>query len=106
VAETETTLPGAIDPDLAGRLAGVARRLVWWTKPEEALKKPLRFVAQVMALGSWSDVQITRSALGTEWFHRVLATPPAGVLDEASWVYWHNVFGIRPVPRLPDRKVP
>jgi len=45
-------------------LLGVARRLIWWMPPEEALECPGRFLAQVMTLGTWDDLQQVRTALG------------------------------------------
>ena len=85
-------------------LERVARRLVWWKEPADALRHPRHFVAQAMTFGTWQDVQITRAALGFDLFRRVLEDPPSGVFDEASWTYWHNVLGVRPVPPLPRRR--
>ena len=87
-------------------LENVARKLLWWKEPAEALRDPVRFVAQVMALGTWSDVQTVDAVLGRDSFRRVLDDPPAGVLDEASWYYWHNALGMQPIPPLPKRRLP
>lgn len=87
-------------------LEDISRKLVWWEEPKEALSNPLRFVAQVMALGTWREVQFTRKFFGSGAFRRVLEAPPSGVFDEASWAYWRNVFSMRPVPPLPKRKLP
>jgi hypothetical protein len=84
-------------------LLHVARRLFWWKPPEEAVRDPVRFVAQVMTFGAWEDVQTARQKLGEELFRRALTNAPPGVFDEPSWVYWHCVFGLRPVPPLPQR---
>jgi hypothetical protein len=81
----------------------VARRLFWWKPTEEALSDRSRFIAQMMALGTWDDVQITRSIFGDDAFRQVLSSAPPGVIDERSWVYWHNYFGISPIPPLPQR---
>jgi len=86
-------------------MARVAARLCWWKSPAEALADPIRFVAQVMTLGSWDDVQTTRAHLGEGLFRRALTQAPPGVFDEASWVYWHRVFDLTPVPPLPSRKL-
>jgi len=56
-----------------------------------------------MTLGTWKDVQVVEDALGREVFRQVLREAPPGVFDEASWAYWHNVFGIQPIPPLPRR---
>ena len=49
--------------------------------------------------------QIIEEGFGDEAFRTVLQDPPAGVFDGPSWIYWHNVFGLRPVPELPKRKL-
>jgi hypothetical protein len=86
-------------------LIRVAQKLFWWKSPVAALDDPIRFVAQVMTFGTWEDVQTSRATLGDEVFRQVLATPPPGVFDDRSWAYWHHVFGIQPVPELPQRKL-
>lgn len=91
--------PSALDP----RLVDVARRLIWWESPEDALRRPSRFVAQAMTLGTWSDVEVIRAVYGETAMRAVLADPPPGVFDRRSWVYWHVRFGIDPVPPLPSR---
>ena len=72
-------------------LETVARQLVWWQNPATSLARPDRLVAQAMTLGTWEDVR------------RVLTAPPPGVFDRRSWAYWHERFGIRPIPPLPGR---
>ena len=86
-------------------LIRLAQKLFWWKSPADALGNPIRFVAQVMTLGTWEDVQTSRITLGDDAFRQALSTPPPGVFDERSWVYWHHVFGIHPVPELPRRKL-
>jgi len=38
------------------REAALARRLIWWKPPAEALRQPERLLAQVMKLGTWEDI--------------------------------------------------
>ena len=104
------TPTGTLTPTSPGREQSttvhyVAQKLIWWQQPAETLKNPLRLVAQVMTLGTWEDVKTAQAAFGKTIFQAVLENPPAGVFDPASWVYWHNVFGIHPIPPLPMRKV-
>lgn len=98
---TETT-PIALSDELL-RLAG---RLIWWKPPAEAARDIPRLAAQVMALGTWDDVQTARALLGPDAFRRVLDNPPPGVFDVRSWAYWHAVFEREPVPPLPKRQFP
>jgi hypothetical protein len=100
-----TTNNHASIPKTAALLA-VARRLIWWMPPEEALGFPDRFLAQVMTLGTWDDVQCVRAEVGEERLRQALLDAPPGVFDRRSWHYWHHVFGIEPMPDLPRRKLP
>ena len=83
----------------------LAEKFFWWKSIGEALSDPVRFAAQVMTLGNWEDVQLLRSVLGDSLLRRTLREAPAGVFDQASWIYWHCVFGIEPVPELPRRQL-
>ena len=85
-------------------LLNIARRLIWWLPAEEALELSARFLAQVMTLGTWYDVQSVRAQVGDERFRQTLTDAPPGVFDLRSWHYWHHVFGIKPVPPLPRRR--
>lgn len=87
-------------------LARIARRLAWWLPPEEALDDAVRFLAQVMTLGTWTDIRQVRAELGEDCFRAVLRKPPAGVFDQRSWYYWHHVFGLWEVGELPRRRIP
>ena len=91
---------------VSAQLEAVARRVFWWLTPEAALADSIRFAAQVMTVGTWEDVRTARAALGEETLRRALAEAPPGVFDARSWNYWHNHFGIAPVPPLPRRHLP
>jgi hypothetical protein len=84
----------------------LARRLIWWKTPHEALRYPERLLAQVMALGTWEDVQMAKQLWTRGQFVAVLENAPPGVFDRRSWVYWHRAFQIVPVPPLPQRRLP
>jgi len=87
-------------------LLAIAEKLCWWEAPEQALRRRDRFVAQVMVLGNWDDVQAVRNSFGEEAFRAVLRSPPPGVFDARSWNYWHLALGVQPVPPLPTRNIP
>ncbi len=105
--ETRALHALSAEQDEAGRrqLEEIARKLIWWTSPGMALKDRRRFVAQVMVLGTWNDVQIVRRLLCESAFRNVLAAAPAGVFDARSWSYWHHYFRCLPVPPLPVRRL-
>ncbi len=87
-------------------LIELARRLFWWKPPAEALRWPERFLAQVMTLGTWEDVQTARRFWSDEDFRAALPRAPAGVFDPRSWSYWRVRLGLHPVPPLPRRQLP
>ena len=62
------------------QLRSIAKALFWWQQPEEALASPRRFVAQVMTLGTWSEVQFVREIMGLDAFKDALTHAPPGVL--------------------------
>ena len=85
-------------------LEKVARALVWWETPEQALGQPRRFLAQVMTLGTWEEVQSVKLALGCDAFRDALQHAPPGIFDGRSWAYWHAVFKLEE-PALPVRSL-
>ena len=105
---TETAPLKAEAPRLPAtpELLEIARRVCWWKAPDETLADPITFIARVMTLGSWEEVQVARAQVGHEPFHRVLEHPPAGIFDLRSWHYWHHALGFAVVPPLPQRRFP
>ena len=84
-------------------LERVARRLVWWKPPREALAEPHRFLAQVMVYGTVEDIGVARRHFRNEDFKRILDRAPPGVFAPRSWAYWHVVFGLDPPNKIPGR---
>ena len=93
-------------PSLTDSLLDLTAKTIWWKTPEEALADPHRLLAQVMALGTWEDVQIAKQHWSVDDFIAVLKNPPPGVFDRRSWQYWHCVLEVTPVPPLPTRRLP
>jgi len=85
-------------------LENVAKRLVWWKPPTEALEYPVHFLAQVMTYGTIEDLAVVKRHYPESAFRDVLAKPPAGIFDPRSWNFWHIRFGIEPIPELPKRR--
>lgn len=84
-------------------LLTVARRVVWFKEPEEALAEPVHFLAHVMTFGTVEDLKALRGVVGQEEFREVLDHAPPGVFDPRSWAYWNLKCGRRPTPPLPIR---
>ncbi|RPI20660.1 MAG: hypothetical protein EHM61_26580 [Acidobacteria bacterium] len=83
-------------------LEQVARKVTWWSSPEEALQDRLRFLAQVMVFGELEDILTVRRYFSEDDFRLVLRQPPAGLFDDRSWHYWNLIYGTYPPPPRPS----
>lgn len=86
-------------------LLWVARRVVWFKEPAEALKDPAHFLAHVMTYGTVEDLQALEGQVGPEEFEQALDHAPPGVFDPRSWAYWNLKLGRVPAPPLPARSL-
>lgn len=80
----------------------IARKLCWWQPPEVMLGNRRRFIARVMTLGTWTEVQEMMEVFGPDAFKDALLNATAGEFDARSWAYWRNYFGL-PEAELPRR---
>jgi hypothetical protein len=87
------------------KLLQVARRVIWFEEPEQALADPLQFLAHVMVFGTPEDLRALRGIVGKDDYREVLEHAPPGIFDPRSWAYWNLVCGRRPAPPLPVRIV-
>lgn len=81
----------------------LARRVVWFDTPAEALADPIRFMAYVMARATVEDLAIVLRYVTEEDFREALDKAPPGIIDARSWAYWNSRFGRYPAPRMPSR---
>ncbi len=84
-------------------LLKVARRVIWFEKPEEALTDPVRFLAYVMTYGTAEDLKALEGVISKDNLREVLDKAPPGVFDPRSWAYWNLKCGRQPAPPLPTR---
>ncbi len=82
----------------------VARRVVWFKEPEEAIDDPVHFMAHLMTYGTVEDLQMMERFVGTAEFLEALDHAPPGIFDPRSWAYWNVKFGRSPEPPMPERK--
>ncbi len=82
----------------------LARRLVWFEEPAEALSDTFRFVAYALASATHEDMKIVRSFLDDDDLREALDQAPPGIIDERSWAYWNSKLGRYPAPPLPERQ--
>ena len=83
----------------------VARKVVWYEKPEETLANLMTFLTHLMVYGSAADVSLVERYVPTEEFRTALENAPAGVFTREAWEKWHERFGIQ-APPLPRRRFP
>ena len=82
----------------------LARRLVWFEEPQEALSDTFRFVAYALARATHEDMKLVRSFLNDDDLREALDHAPPGIIDPRSWAYWNGRLGRDPVPPMPKRR--
>jgi hypothetical protein len=87
-------------------LLHVAKRVVWFKAPDDAVKDVKLFLAHVMTYGTLTDLTTTLQYFSEKDFEAVLNDPPPGVFDRRSWTYWNVRYHRKPVPELPKRQIP
>lgn len=80
------------------------KRYVWWESSSWAYEHPLIFLANVMNLGCWADIQLLRREVGDDILKLVLLNALPGYFNYRSWDYWHAKFGL-PICDLPKREL-
>jgi hypothetical protein len=83
----------------------VARRVVWFESPEEALADPVRFMAYAMARATHEDMKVIRRYVDEADFLEALDKAPPGIIDRRSWAYWNSKMGRYPAPPEPTRRL-
>jgi hypothetical protein len=81
----------------------VARHIIWFETPAEALADPVRFMAYAMSHALHEDMKVIRRYVSDEDFREALDRAPPGIIDPRSWAYWNSKFGRFPPPPLPKR---
>jgi hypothetical protein len=92
-----------LTPPYRSDLIRVARKVVWYDRPEDTLADLPTFLAHVMVYGSPADVSVVERCVPAEEFRRALENAPAGLFTTDLWQSWHKRFGM-PLPRrrFPD----
>ena len=83
----------------------LARRLVWFEAPAEALADPVRFLAYAFESATHEDMNALRRTLTDTDFREALDAAPPGIIRPRSWAYWHARMGRYPAPPLPTRQL-
>jgi len=83
--------------------AAVARRVIWFEEPAEALSDPIRFMAYAMASATHEDMKLLRRYVSDNDFREALDKAPPGIIDPRSWAYWNSKMGRDPASPPPTR---
>ena len=83
----------------------LARRIIWFEPPDQALARPIRFLAYAMTYATHEDMRVIRSYVSDDDFRDALDHIPPGIVDPRSWAYWNAKFGRYPPPPLPRRNL-
>jgi hypothetical protein len=82
----------------------VARRVIWFEPPAQALSEPIRFMAYAMTYACHEDMQVIRRYVCDDDIREALDQAPPGIIDARSWAYWNSKMGRYPAPPLPVRQ--
>ena len=80
----------------------LAKRYVWWETIDWSYAHPEIFLANVMNLGNWNDIQKLRQLISDTILKIALQKAPAGSFSPRSWDYWHVKFAL-PISPIPKR---
>ena len=89
---------------LTPEIEAVARRIVWFETPQQAIADPVRFIAYAMANATHEDMKIIRRHVTDEEFLEALDKAPPGIIDPRSWAFWNSKMGRYPTPPQPVRR--
>ncbi len=82
----------------------VARRIIWFEAPKQALADPIRFMAYAMTYARHEDMRVIRRYVSDDDMREALDHAPPGIIDPRSWAYWNSKLGRYPPPPLPVRR--
>ena len=88
---------------LTPEIEAVARRVIWFEEPRQAVAYPARFLAYAMTYGVHEDMSIRRRHVSDDALREALDHAPPGIFDPRSWAYWNVMLGRYPVPPMPQR---
>jgi hypothetical protein len=86
------------------QMLDLARRIIWFEPPEQALADPIRFLAYAMTYAHPEDMREIRRHVSDDDFRDALDRAPPGIIDPRSWAYWNSKMGRYPPPLQPVRR--
>ena len=89
---------------LTPNILEIARGVIWFEPPEQALSDPVRFMAYAMTYATPEDMRAIRKHVSDDDFREALDRAPPGIIDPRSWAYWNSKMGRYPAPPRPVRR--
>jgi hypothetical protein len=83
----------------------LARRLIWFEPPAEALADPVRLLAYAFEHATLEDFAVLRRYVSDTELREALAAAPPGIIGPRSWAYWHARLRRGPAPAMPRREL-
>lgn len=90
---------------LKPRTEALARRLVWFEEPADALADLVRFVAYALESATLEDMRALREYVTDADIRGALEFAPPGIIGPRSWAYWNARMGRYPAPPTPTRNL-
>lgn len=84
----------------SSELNEIARRIIWFEAPEQALADPHRFLAYAFRYAVPEDMATLRRHLSDDDLREALENAPPGIIDGRSWAYWRLMLD------LPEKPLP
>lgn len=82
----------------------LAKRIIWFEPPEQALADPIRFLAYAFRYADLSDIALIQDSYAEVDLAYALQNAPPGIIDARSWAYWNLILrDLSPPPPMPIR---
>lgn len=81
------------------QMLAIARRIVWFEAPEQALSDARRFMAYAFRYGTHEEMLALRQHMSDDEMRDALERAPPGIIDARSWTYWRLMFDLPPAPQ-------
>ena len=82
----------------------LAKRVIWFEPPEQALAQPSRFLAYAFRFANRDDMDVIRRHYSADDLSNALQNAPPGIIDPRSWSYWNLILrDLSPPPPMPTR---
>ena len=79
----------------------VARRIIWFEPPHQALSDTRRFLAYAFRFATSEDMLTLRRHVDDDDLRDALEHASPGIMDGRSWAYWRLMLDLpeRPLPK-------